>query len=160
MEITLPDMNMTAVKILVNGDSVKLSQMGQTPVLDEETRKEIKEEAMLFPELSFQNSGYKTELTSIKVLNGKDAYEVKVSLPSGATATLYYDVSTGYRVKTIRTDKRGQTNTVDYSDYRDAGGIKLPYHLVIDQGEIVLDLTVQSIKVNSGLTDADFKLAF
>ena len=30
MDITLPDMNMTAVKILVNGDSVKLSQMGQT----------------------------------------------------------------------------------------------------------------------------------
>jgi hypothetical protein len=60
----------------------------------------------------------------------------------------------------ITTDRRGQSSTVDYSDYRDAGGIKFPYHQVIDQGQVVLDLTVSSIKVNSGLTDADFKLAF
>jgi len=160
MEISLPDQNMTAFKILVNGDSVKLSQMGQTPSLDEDTRKEIKEEAKLFPELDFTKEGYKTELTSIKVLDGKDAYELKVTHPSGEVSTYYYDVNTGYKLKMTTTDKRGQTSTVDYSDYRDAGGIKFPYHQIIDQGEVVLDLTVSSVKVNSGLTDGDFKLGF
>jgi len=160
MEIGLPDQNMTAFKILVNGDSVKLSQMGQTPALDEDTRKEIKEEAKLFPELDFGKEGYKTELTSIKVLDGKDAYELKVTHPTGEISTYYYEVSTGYKLKMTTTDKRGQASTVDYSDYRDAGGLKFPYHLIIDQGEVVLDLSVSSIKVNSGLTDADFKLGF
>jgi hypothetical protein len=160
MDISLPDQNITAVKILVNGDSVKLSQMGQTPVLDEDARREIKEEAKLFPELDFNKDGYKTELTSIKNLDGKDAYEVKVTLPSGNVSTNYYDVNTGYKIKMIVGNSRGGTSTVDYSDYKDVSGFKFPYHLIIDQGEIVLDMTVQSVKVNSGLTDADFKLAF
>ncbi len=157
MEITLPDQNMTAVKILVNGDSVKLTQMGQTPTLDEETRNEIKEETKLFPELEFGKPGYKTELTAIKVLNGKDAYELKVTKPSGEISFYYYEVSTGYKLKVSSTDKRGQTSTVEYSDYRDVSGLKFPYHQIVDQGQLVLDMTVTSVKVNSGLSDADFK---
>jgi hypothetical protein len=160
MEITLPDQNITAVKILVNGDSVKLSQMGQTPALDEDARKEIKEDGKLFPELDFNKAGYQAEVTSIKNISGKDAYEVKVTMPSGNVSTYYYDVSTGYKIKASMTGLRGGTSTVDYSDYRDVNGIMFPYHVVIDQGELVLDMKVQSVKLNTGLTDADFKLAF
>ena len=160
MEITVPDQNITAIKILINGDSVKLSQMGQSPTLDEGARKEIKEDSKLFPELDFSKDGYKTELTSIKNMNGKDAYEVKVTMPSGNTATYYYEVSTGYKIKASMTGSRGGTSTVDYSDYRDVNGFKFPYHVIMDQGELVLDMKVQSVKLNTGLTDADFKLAF
>jgi hypothetical protein len=160
MDITLPDQNMTAVKILVNGDSVKLSQMGQSPALDEDARKEIKEDAKLFPELDFNKAGYKTELTSIRNINGKDAYEVKVTMPSGNVSTYYYEVSTGYKLKASMTGPRGGTSTVDYSDYRDVSGFKFPYHVILDQGELVLDMKVESVRLNTGLTDADFKLAF
>ncbi|MBN8853668.1 MAG: hypothetical protein BGO55_11910 [Sphingobacteriales bacterium 50-39] len=160
MEITLPDQNITAVKILINGDSVKLSQMGQSPALNEDARKEIKEDAKLFPELDFNRDGYKTELTSIRNINGKDAYEVKVTLPSGNVSTYYYDVNTGYKIKASMTGMGGNTSTVDYSDYRDVNGFKFPYHVVMDQGELVLDMKVESVKLNTGLTDADFKLAF
>ena len=156
MQIDLPDMNMTAVKILVNGDSVKISQMGQSPELDADTRKEVKEESVVFPELNFSNSGYKLELTSIKNLDGKDAYEVKVTGPSGDLSTYYYDVNTGYKLKMIKEGKQG-TATIDYSDYRDVSGIKFPYHSINDQGQVVLDLTVTSVKVNAGLPDTDFK---
>ncbi|HEY4208600.1 MAG TPA: M1 family aminopeptidase [Puia sp.] len=162
MEITLPDQNMTAVKIVINGDSVKLSQMGQSPALNEDARKEIKEGAMLFPELEFSKEGYKAELTSIKNIDGKDAYEVKVTMPSGNESLHYYDVSTGYKVKMTMTGARGGsgTSTVDYSDYRDVDGYKFPYHVVIDQGQLVLDMKVDSVKINTGLKDEDFKLAF
>jgi outer membrane lipoprotein-sorting protein len=161
MEINLPDQNMTVLKIVVNGDSVRLTQGGQSPMLDEATRKEIKNETKLFPELDFLGrEGFKSELTSIKVLNGKDTYEVKMTFPSGETSTSYYDVNTGYKVKMIRLDIRGNTSTMELGDYRDAGGIKFPYHSTMDQGEVVLDFTVTSLKVNAGLTDADFKLAF
>jgi len=159
-EISLPDQNVTALTVLVNGDSVKFSQMGQTPALDEDARRDLKEGEKLFPELDFSKEGYKTALTSIKVLNGKDAYEVKVTLPSGEVTAYYYDVNTGYKVKMVTTDKHGQSGTVDYGDYRDAGGVKFPYHQVVDRGEVVLDLTVSSIKTNSGLTDAEFRRAF
>ncbi|HEX9509352.1 MAG TPA: M1 family aminopeptidase [Puia sp.] len=156
MEIDLPDLNMTAVKLTVNGDSVKLAQMGQSPELDEDARKEIKSEATIFPELNFSAGGYKLELTSIKNLDGKDAYEVKVTSPSGELSTYYYDVTTGYKLRMIKEGKQG-TVTIDYSDYRDVNGIKFPYHTNNDQGQVVFDLTIESIKVNGGLPDTDFK---
>jgi hypothetical protein len=74
---------------------------------------------------------------------------------AGSTATYYYDVNTGYKVRTIQSDKPGAPSA-DFSDYRDVNGVKFPYHIISDEGEVVLDLTVQDIKVNSGLTDADF----
>jgi zinc protease len=156
MEIDLPDMNMTAVKLTVNGDSIKLAQMGQSPELDENARKEIKSEAAIFPELNFSTNGSKLELTSIKNLDGKDAYEIKVTAPSGDLSTYYYDVATGYKLRVIKEGKQG-TSTVDFGDYRDVNGIKFPYHTNNDQGQVVFDLTVDSIKVNGGLPDTDFK---
>jgi zinc protease len=48
--------------------------------------------------------------------------------------------------------------TVDYSDYRDVSGIKFPYRINDDQGQVDLDMTVQSIKVNAGLGDDEFRL--
>ena len=157
MQIELPDMKMTAVKLLMNGDSVTVAQMGQSPPVDEDTKKEIKEDAALFPELGFSGAGYKLELTNIKNINGKDAYEVIVTSPSGSKATYYYDVETGYRVRVTKESKQGGSSTVDYSDYRDVSGIKFPYHVNNDQGQVDLDMTVTSIKVNSGLADSEFK---
>ncbi|HVS98621.1 MAG TPA: M1 family metallopeptidase [Puia sp.] len=156
MEIELPDMNMHAVHILVKGDSVSLSQMGQSPTLDNDMKKELREEANPFPELNFPKEGYKLELTSIKNINGKDNYELKVTTPSGRTNFYYYDLGTGLRTRLIKNLSQGQTTT-DYGDYRDVDGIKFPWHVDDNQGQVDLDMTVQSIKVNSGLTAADIK---
>jgi hypothetical protein len=57
----------------------------------------------------------------------------------------------------VKTDKQGATNTTDYDDYRDVDGIRFPYHINTDQGPVNLNLTVQSIKVNAGLSDSEFK---
>ena len=156
MEIELPDMKMHAVHILVKGDSVTLSQMGQSPALDDEAKKEIREEANPFPELNFSKEGYKTELTSIKNLNGKDNYELKVTTPSGRTNFYYYDIGTGFRTRLVKNLSQGQTTT-DYGDYRDVNGIKFPWHVDDNQGQVDLDMTVESIKVNAGLTASDIK---
>ncbi len=155
MEITVPDMNVTAVKLLVNGDSVKITQMGQSPTLDEETRNDIREETALFPELRFQENGYTTELTSIRNLDGKDAYELKVTHGSHSD-TYYYDVNTGYKLKGEYVGKHGSASIV-YDDYREVDGIKFPYHADEDEGGEIIHLTVQSIKVNPEIPDTDFK---
>ena len=157
LEIDLPDMNNThALRLLVKGDSISLSQMGQNPPLDEEMRKDIKEEVSPFPELNFSREGYKTELTSIKNINGKDVYELKVTDPGGKTSFYYYDLGTGLRTRLVKNSSQGQTTT-DYSDYRTVDGIQFPWHVDDNQGEIDLDMTMQSVKVNSGLTAADLK---
>ncbi len=155
MEIDVPDLKLTAVKILVNGDTVKITQMGQSPALDEDTRKDIRSEATFFPELAFLGTGYKTELTGIRNMDGKDVYELKVT--HGDNSGLYYfDVNTGYKVKMTKVSSHGETS-ISYDDYRDVEGIRLPYHVNEDEGDMVLPLTLQEIKINPDLPDGDFK---
>jgi hypothetical protein len=156
MELAAPEINVTAIKLLVSPDTIKVMQMGQSAPLDEDTRKEIKEQAMLFPELAFSGNGYKAELTSIKNLDGKDAYEIKVS-HNGNTGIYYYDVNSGLRVRMVRNNKDGGTSTTDFDDYRDVNGIKFPYKVSADEGQFILSLTVQSVKLNAGLADSEFK---
>ena len=157
LDIELPDMNGThALHLVAKGDSISLSQMGQNPSLDDDARKDIKEEVAPFPELNFSNPGYQTQLTSIKNINGKDVYELKVTGPTGKISFYYYDLGTGLRTRLVKNLNQGQTTT-DYSDYRDVDGIKFPWHIDDNQGEIDLDMTVQSVKVNGGLTAADVK---
>jgi hypothetical protein len=155
MEITLPDVNVTAVKMIVNADSVKITQMGQSPALDEDTRREIRDVSVMFPELAFSGDGYKTELTSVVDLDGKEAYELKVT-HAGNMTTYYYDVNTGYRLKMTRTSKRGEAS-IDYGDYREVDGIRFPHTINEDEGEITIKLNVQSVKLNPAFTDADLK---
>jgi hypothetical protein len=56
----------------------------------------------------------------------------------------------------VRSTAQGSATT-DYGDYREQDGIKFPWHIDENQGEVELDMKVQSIKVNSGLTRADLK---
>ena len=156
-DIELPDMNnMHALRLLIKGDSISYSQMGQSPVLDDEAKKDVREDESPFPELDFSKPGYKTELTSIKNIDGKDMYEMKVTLPSGRLFVYYYDTGTGLRMKVVKNQREGQTVTV-FGDYRDVNGILFPWHVDDNQGEIDLDMKVKSVKVNSGLTASDFK---
>lgn len=155
--ISLPDQNMVPIKMVVNGDSINVLQMGTAmPMNDEKARNSLKENTAIFPELLFSKTGYKTELTSIKNINGIDAYEVNVTFPSGSAHTNYYDITTGLKIRETATAATTVIIT-DYSDYRDLNGIKYPYQSKLDQGQIVFDLTVKELKVNSGLKEDDFK---
>lgn len=149
-----------AEKIIVNGDTVSVLQMGQPlAVNDAGTKKIFQEESIIFPELNFFDSGYKTQLTGMKNINGNDAYEVKVINPSGSNCTYYYDVNTGLLVKEIYESAMtpGQSVTVEFSNYVDLNGIKFPYYWNVDQGQYAYELSVKSITINTGLPDTDFK---
>ena len=156
LDIELPDMKMHAVHLSISKDSVTLAQMGQSPALDDATKKEMRESASPFPELNFFSEGYKTELTSIRNLDGTDTYEVKVTGPSGHVNLYYYALETGLRIREVRHTGQGETTT-EFGDYREVSGIKFPWHVDDNQGEVDLDMKVQSIKVNSGLTAADMR---
>jgi len=156
LDIELPDMKMHAIHLVVNTDSVSLTQMGQSPKLDEATKKEIRENSTAFPELNFSNEGYTTQLTSIKNIDGTDAYELKVTTPSGHVNLYYYAVGSGLRIREVRSTSQGSATT-EYGDYRDVNGIKFPWHIDDNQGEVELDMKVQSVKVNTGLTPGDLK---
>jgi photosynthetic reaction center cytochrome c subunit len=63
-------------------------------------------------------------------IGANDAYVIQGSGPRGFLATLYFDQKSGLLVRTVRysVSPIGRVPTqMDYADYRDVGGIKLPY---------------------------------
>jgi len=78
----------------------------------------------------------KQALTDLRVgppttIDDKDVTVLQGNGPNGSLATLYFDDKSGLLVRTVRHGRTpiGRVPTqVDYSDYRDVGGIKFPYH--------------------------------
>jgi hypothetical protein len=74
--------------------------------------------------LTMWRAGYPTEI------NGREVNVVQGNMPGGGTATLCFDKETGLLTRLIRwgLSPVGRIVTrVDYSDYRDVAGVKIPF---------------------------------
>lgn len=160
MSMTLPSQNLVAMKILVSGDSVSMSSMGGEVPMTDARRAELKGQTDPFPEMNFLKGTYQLTLAGIKPVNGGDAYLVKATDSGGKTSSYYFDTKTGLEVRKIIPED-GPTGKVDritdMSDYKEVDGIKLPYSIVSQNGPQKVKMTVQEVKVNSGLTPSDFR---
>ena len=58
--------------------------------------------------------------------------------------------------KTMEQAGQSVTMTNSYGDYRAVKGVKVPYNIIQNVG-IVLDIKMTEVKINEGVTDADFK---
>ncbi len=155
--ISLPAMNMNIQKLVVNGDSVSMTAQGQAIDLEDADKKRYQEMTSFYPEINYSKPGYALQLDpTLSEVNGNDAYVVTVTSPSGAVSKKYYDVQTGFKVKDEVSGDQG-TSTSIYSNYKDiGGGILLPYKMDVSQ-QVDFNLTVTDVKLNSGLSDADFQ---
>ncbi len=116
----------------------------------------IKESATPFPEAQYSNPEYQLSLEPmIAKVDDKDVYVVTISSKSGSEVKEYFDVNTGLKLKKESTTTAGPSTTT-YSDYREVDGIKFPYSETISS-QVDIPLKVTDVKINSGLTDADFK---
>ena len=75
-----------------------------------------------------------------------------VEMPSGGKVTTYYDETTGLKLKKITI-----AGTAELSNYQTVSGIKIPYTRKADMSGQSIEFKVKEAKINSGLTDADFK---
>ncbi len=144
---------MSLMKQVVNEKEGYASQQGQKMKLEGEALAKAKAGAVPFEELTFAT---KTDLllTGIEPINGSDAYALK-----NGDATLYYDVKTGLKVADSETQDQGGkkvTMMTYYNDYRDVKGIKVPFNIIKNVG-IELDIKIADVKINEGVSDADFQ---
>jgi predicted Zn-dependent peptidase len=146
-------MGMTMSKQIVNEKEAYAMQQGQRKDFTGDELKEMQAEANTFKELALLTDK-EISLTGIENINGSDAYALK----NGKT-TLFYDVKTGYKVaESKEMEQRGQkmTQTTYFQDYKDVKGLKFPYKIIMNVG-IEIELTTTEVKINEGVTDADFK---
>ena len=115
----------------------------------------------LFPELRYTENKVTSTLEGTEKVDGKDAYKVKNSTASGLTWTDFFDTTSGLKVQTMSTQKGPQgevVQTVSYGDYKDAGGVKVPYTIKQPMGPMTMTLSVDKVEVNKGLKDSDFSV--
>ncbi|MBK7932908.1 MAG: beta-lactamase family protein [Acidobacteria bacterium] len=108
-------------------------------------------------------TNYKTvDITGIKKVNGEDAYAVTFTPAKGTAFTEYYSTTTFLLVKregiiSSSTSQQKIPYSVEYSDYREVDGVKLPFKTVnnnIGNGNIVT--TLKSVKHNVPIDDKLF----
>jgi hypothetical protein len=102
--------------------------------------------------LPLKGNGFKVETAPDETINGKPAAGLKVTGPDGKDFTIYYDKESGLPVRQVA-KVAGWTGEeymqeVNYSDYKDFGGIKKPTKLSIKRdGEEFVRSEVTEFKV-------------
>jgi zinc protease len=150
--IEMKAMGMSMMKQVVNEKGAYAIQQGQRKDFTGEELADKKESAVPFEELTLAKKAGLT-IEGIETINGSDAYAIK-----DGSATLYYDVKTGLKVAEAKTVEQGgqkMTQMVNYSDYKDVKGVKIPYKMVMNIG-VELEMNTTEVKINEGVTDADF----
>lgn len=153
MLVDMNGMGMSVMKQVVNEKGAYMIQQGQREDLTGEKLAEVKAGAVPFEELKL-TTDKDVKVTGIEAINGSDAYAVK----KGNT-TYYYDVKSGLKLaeaKSIEEGGQKMTQTTYYSDYKDVKGVKVPHKIMMNVG-IDIDLTVTEVKINEGVTAADFQ---
>jgi hypothetical protein len=152
VELSMAGMG-SLMKQVVNGNTGYAMQQGQKKVLEGDDLKRMQENAVLFNETLLSTKAGVTA-TAIEPINGSDAYAVV----DGDT-TYYFDVKSGLKTAESTTEEKGgqkATRVTNFNDYRDVKGVKFPFNTIMNVG-FELDIKMSDVKVNEGVSDADFQ---
>ena len=84
---------------------------------------------------------------------------VQGSGPRGSLATMYFDAKSGLLVRLVRSSKGaiGRVPTqVDYSDYRDVNGIKMPFHVLFSWLDGRDEIQLSDVQINVPVDESKF----
>jgi hypothetical protein len=90
----------------------------------------------------------------------EDAYKIKITKPSGKVSVEFYSVKSKLLLREESTSTEGGNETTvmtDYSNYKKVGNVTLAYTITQTVGEQEFAMSISDIKINEGVTDADFK---
>lgn len=159
-KLELPGMG-TLMEVKYDGNKAQMSGMQGSQTLEGDDAAEFAEQAIMFPELDYLSEGYTVELQNIASLETGNAYQVKVTSPTGKVTTEYFDVKSGLKVRQEESQEvaPGQmaTTVQTYGDYKAIGGVMFPHTSTQVTGPQVLSIETVSIEVNTGLKASDFK---
>jgi hypothetical protein len=148
-------------KQVFDGTRGRISAMGQSQEITGDDLTELKLQAALFPELRYAELGYTFELAGIEQVDGKDVYRVRFTSPTGSVRSEFFSLETGLRISSQvnqDTPMGSMTVVTNYDDYREVNGIMYPFSIKQQVGPQMLDMKVNSIEVNTGLSANDFQV--
>ncbi|MDV3308917.1 MAG: insulinase family protein [Cyclobacteriaceae bacterium] len=146
-------------KMTCDGTNVSISVMGNPAPVDDATREQTIFDSYLVGERRLKEAGVTVKLTGIEQVEGKDAYVVEYTFPSGAKSTAYFDTESGLKVRTVRTAKSPMgevTQTSTLSDFIEKAGVIFPQTIVQSAGPQTITIKSTSIEVNVPVAEDKF----
>jgi hypothetical protein len=92
-------------------------------------------------------------------IDDKPVQVVQGSRPNGTLATFYFDSGTGLLTRLVRyaNSKVGRLPTqIDYSDYRDVAGVKMPFKMTVTWLDGLENIQLTDVQLNVPVDDAKF----
>jgi len=175
MVIELKRPNLRRQEVTINGQTIVQSfdgtngwmlnpSVGEHPVqLPAPQSAAMKKDAEFdSPLLDYQSKGVKVDFVGKEDQDGRPSYHLKVTTPDGAARDYYLDAQTALEFRVDAAITRNGTSgtlSVAMSDYRDVGGVKMPFALKQSlNGQVVADLRVSTIELNVPLDPSLFRL--
>ncbi|MBS1588480.1 MAG: insulinase family protein [Bacteroidetes bacterium] len=158
LKFTMEGMGMVLQKKVFDGTKGYQEAQGKRIDMDADDLADAKESADIQADLHPEKFGKNTVLKGIEKVNGSDAYVLEEEKGKDKTKQ-YYDVKTGFLVKSVQTSEQGSVGQ-EYSDYKEvpnSGGYKIPYSIKIAAGPQNIALQVQSVEVNKNIPDNEFQ---
>jgi len=139
-------------KIIFDGEKGYQEARGQKMDMKPEEIEEAKKTMAPFADMAYKNG----KLDRIEPIDGENFYVIITDKKE-----IFYNVKTGLKAKEVETAKMPDGTEVKvpttFSDYKAVKGIMFPHSVIMKSGPMDLNFEVKEIKINEGVTDADFK---
>ena len=144
-----------------DGENLAVIQMGQTVPNDEATVKDMPYDAAIISEVAIKEMALQTKLIGVESINDVNAYAIEITKPSGKTATHYYSVADGLKIRESQVAQGPQGEMVldvDLSNYKEVNGVKFPHSISMPMGPMKMNVAVEQVELNKGIEDSEFAI--
>lgn len=148
--------------LIFDGEKAVMKVAGQTIKVEGKQLEQLKLESTMELLLNPETLGIKISYDGTEKSGEDLLHKVKFVLPSGLKWVVYFDDKTGYKVKESKETETQMgliTQIVEYSDYQDVDGIKIPFKMKQSFGPQSIEMTISSVKINKGIPDDTFVIS-
>lgn len=148
--------------LIFDGEKAVMKVAGQTINLEGKQLEQLKLESTMEMLLNPESLGIKLAYEGTEKDGESLLHKVKFILPSGLNWVAYFDDKTGLKVKETKETETQMgliTQLLEYSDYQDVDGIKVPFKMKQSFGPQSVEMTISSVKINKGIPDETFVIS-
>lgn len=113
--------------------------------------------------INYKSKGHSAVLEGTDKVDSLPCFKIEFIRNTGDTETYYFDTLNFSLVKkraiSKNSEMQGATLNTFYSNYREVGGIKIPFLAVskTDEGQIILTITIKKAELNVPINNAEFE---
>lgn len=148
--------------LIFDGEKAVMKVAGQTINVEGKQLEQLKLESTMEMLLNPESLGIKLVYDGTEKDGENLLHKVKFILPSGLNWVAYFDDKSGLKIKESKETETQMgliTQIVEYSDYQEVEGIKIPYKMKQSFGPQSIEMTISSVKINKGIPDDTFVIS-